>query len=60
MKFKIVLIDFPFDDFSEAKLRPALCLTNPISEHNQIVLALITSYLQNANEITDVIIERSS
>jgi mRNA interferase MazF len=53
MKFKIVLIDFPFDDFSETKLRPALCLTNPISEHNQIVLALITSNLQNANEITD-------
>lgn len=58
MKFKIVLIDFPFDDFSESKLRPALCLTNPISEHNQIVLALITSNLHNANEITDVIIEK--
>ena len=58
MKFKIVLIDFPFDDFSETKLRPALCLTNPISEHNQIVLALITSNLQNANETADVLIEK--
>lgn len=57
MKFKIVLIDFPFDNFSESKLRPALCLTNPVSNHKQIVLAAITSNLHNANEITDVIIE---
>lgn len=59
MKFKIVLIDFPFDDFSESKLRPALCLTNPISKHKQIVLAVITSNLQNGNEVTDVIVEKS-
>ncbi len=59
MKFKIVLINFPFDDFSESKLRPALCLTDPISEHNQLVVALIKSNLQNASEITDVIIEKN-
>ena len=59
MKFKIVLIDFPFDDFSESKLRPALCLTNPISKHKQIVLAVITSNLQNASEITDIVIEKT-
>ncbi len=33
MKFKIVLVTFPFDDFSDSKLRPALCLTDPISGH---------------------------
>ena len=59
MKFKIVLIDFPFDEFSGSKLRPALCLTKPISKYNQVVLAVITSNLQNANEITDVIIEKT-
>ena len=59
MKFKIVLIDFPFDDFSESKLRPALCLTDPISKHKQIILAAITSNLHNANEITDIIIENT-
>ncbi|MEO8819257.1 MAG: type II toxin-antitoxin system PemK/MazF family toxin [Ginsengibacter sp.] len=59
MKFKIVLTDFPFDNFSESKLRPALCLTNPVSKHRQIVLAGITSNLQNANEITDVIIQKN-
>ena len=59
MKFKIVLIDFPFDDFSESKLRQALCLTNPISKYKQIVLTVISSNLQNANEITDIIIEKT-
>jgi mRNA interferase MazF len=53
MKFKIVLINFPFDDFTETKLRPALCLTDAISRHRQIVLAPITSNLDNATEVTD-------
>lgn len=57
MKFKIVLINFPFDDFTQTKLRPALCLTDFISKHQQIVLAPITSNLNNATEITDLIIE---
>lgn len=45
--------------FPESKLRPALCLTNPISKHKQIVLAVITSNLQNANEITDIVIAKT-
>ncbi len=57
MKFKIVLINFPFDDFTESKLRPALCLTEVISKHNQIILAAITSNLNNATEVTDLIIK---
>lgn len=57
MKFKIVLMNFPFDDFTQTKLRSALCLTDFISEYQQIVLAPITSNLNNATEITDLIIE---
>ena len=59
MKFKIVLINFPFDDFSEKKLRPSLCLTDPISKFRHIVFAPITSNLNNATEITDLIIEKT-
>jgi mRNA interferase MazF len=59
MKFKIVLINFPFDDFTESKLRPALCLTEVISKHNQIILAAITSNLNNATEVTDIIIKNT-
>ena len=57
MKYKIVLINFPFDDLSGSKLRPALCLTNYISRFNHIVFAAITSDLANATEDTDIIIE---
>jgi mRNA interferase MazF len=57
MKFKIVLINFPFDDLSGAKLRPALCLTGYISRYNQIIFAAITSNINNATEPTDIIIK---
>ena len=29
-KGKIVFVPFPFDDLSSTKVRPAVCLTNPI------------------------------
>ena len=57
MKYKIVLINFPFDDLSGVKLRPAVCLTDYISRFNHIVFAAITSNLSNATEDTDIIIE---
>ncbi|GDZ95047.1 transcriptional modulator of MazE/toxin, MazF [Planktothrix agardhii CCAP 1459/11A] len=42
-KGKVVLVPFPFDDLSATKVRPAVCLTNPIGQYNHIILALITS-----------------
>ncbi|MFM2379504.1 MAG: hypothetical protein RLZZ143_2083 [Cyanobacteriota bacterium] len=43
MKGKIVLIQFPFDDLSSSKVRPAYCLTNQIGGYQHIIFALITS-----------------
>src|SRR3972149_1306902 len=43
IKGKIVLVPFPFDDFSSTKVRPAVCLTNPIGPHRHVVLAFISS-----------------
>jgi len=60
MKFEIVLINFPFDNFSETKLRPALCLTEPLSKYRHIIFAPITSNLNNATENTDLIIENTA
>lgn len=40
---KVVLVPFPFDDLSTTKVRPAVCLTDPIGEYRHIVLAFITS-----------------
>jgi len=59
MKFKIVLVNFPFDDLLNFKLRPAICLTDSISEHKHIILAFITSNVNNATEITDFVIDKS-
>jgi mRNA interferase MazF len=42
-KNKVVLVPFPFDDFSSTKVRPAVCLTDPIGPHRHVVLAFITS-----------------
>ena len=56
MRFSIVLIPFPFDDFQFIKVRPALILTNPISIYRHITLAAITSNMQNATEESDFVI----
>lgn len=42
-KGKVVLVPFPFDDLSSAKLRPAACLTEPIGPFRHVVVAFITS-----------------
>lgn len=35
MRGHIVLVPFPFDDLSAAKLRPAVCLTEPVGPHHR-------------------------
>ena len=53
-RFDIVLVPFPFDDLSGSKLRPALCLTDPISTYNHTIIAFITSQVAKATERSDV------
>jgi len=43
MKHKIVLVSFPFDDLASTKVRPAVCLTEPLGSHRHVILAFITS-----------------
>lgn len=57
MKHKIVLVPFPFDDLSSAKVRPAVCLTNDIEPYGHIVVAFITSRVSNEPSATDLNIE---
>jgi mRNA interferase MazF len=57
MKGKIVLVRFPFDDLSATKVRPALCLTNPVGAHNHIVLAFITSKTPPYLMETDIVLD---
>ena len=54
MKHHIVLVPFPFDDFSSAKVRPAVCLTNKIGKHHHIVIAFITSQTPQEKTESDI------
>lgn len=51
---KVVLVPSPIDDLSGTKVRPAVCLTEPIGPHRHIVVAFITSRVQMAALDTDV------
>ena len=59
MKHKIVLVPFPFDDLSTSKVRPAVCLTDPIPPYNHLVLAFITSRVPANPSSTDLVIDAS-
>ncbi len=53
-KGKVVLVPFPFDDLSSSKVRPAVCLTDPIGPHRHVVLAFVSSQAPDDVLETDV------
>jgi mRNA interferase MazF len=42
IKGKIVLVPFPFDNLTASKVRPAVCLTNPIGQHHHVIVSFQT------------------
>lgn len=54
IRYKVVLVPFPFDDLSATKVRPAVCLTEPIGEHRHVVLAFLTSRVPAQPAPTDL------
>src|SRR5436309_1501824 len=58
-KGKLALAPFPFDDLSGYKLRPVLCLTDPIGIHRHIVIAFLTSRPVTPLLATDLILAPS-
>ena len=56
----IVLVSFPFDDFSATKVRPALCLTNRIGKMEHVVVAFISSKIPVELFESDLIIRLNS
>ncbi len=55
-RHKIVLVSFPFDDLSASKVRPAVCLTDPIGPHRHVVFAFITSRVPEQPSETDLVL----
>jgi len=51
---KVVLVPFPFDDLTGTKVRPAVCLTEPVGPHRHLVVAFITSRVQPTALDSDV------
>ena len=58
-KAKVVLIPFPFDDLTVTKVRPAVCLTDPIGPHRHVVLAFISSQIPADLLDTDLVLNPS-
>ncbi|MDP8240692.1 MAG: type II toxin-antitoxin system PemK/MazF family toxin [Candidatus Hatepunaea meridiana] len=56
-KNNVVLVPFPFDDISTVKVRPAVCLTNPIGQYNHVVLAFISSRIPIELLESDIILD---
>ena len=56
LKYKVVLVSFPFDDLSSSKVRPAVCLTEPIGQYKHVVLAFITSRVSSVLLESDILI----
>ena len=58
-KYKVVLVPFPFDDLSSSKVRPAVCLTDPIGPYRHVILAFITSRIASEPISTDLVLDSS-
>ena len=57
IKNSIVLVPFPFDDFSNTKVIPAFCLTGEIGIYNHVIIAFISSKIPNEILPSDIIIK---
>ncbi|WP_372905059.1 type II toxin-antitoxin system PemK/MazF family toxin [Rhodohalobacter sp.] len=60
IKYSIVLVPFPFDDFSDLKVRPALCLTSSVGKFEHVVISFISIVIPDKLEPCDVLIEQGS
>jgi mRNA interferase MazF len=56
---RVVLVPFPFDDLSSTKLRPAVCLTDPIGSYEHVVVAFISSRIPTDLMETDLLLDSS-
>lgn len=56
-KGKVVLVPFPFDDLSTTRVRPAVCLTDPIGAHRHVVLTFVTSQIAGSPTKTDLVLD---
>ena len=56
-KGKVVLVPFPFDDLTVNKVRPAVCLTDPVGSHRHVIVAFVSSQIPQTPSATDVVFD---
>lgn len=54
---RVVLVPFPFDDLLSVKVRPAVCLTEPLGAHGHVVLAFISSQAHAERLDSDIVLQ---
>ena len=54
---RCVLVHFPFDDLAGTKLRPAVCLTDPVGPYRHVILAFVTSRVPSDLLETDLVLD---
>jgi mRNA interferase MazF len=59
-RHEVVLVPFPFDDLSSTKVRPAVCLAEPIGPHRHRILAFITSRVPSRTLSTGLVLDAGS
>ena len=57
IKNSVVLVPFPFDDFSSLRVRPALCLTHEIGKFHHVIIAFISSRIPEDLQEIDLIVK---
>ena len=60
IKNSLVLVPFPFDDFSVSMVRPALCLISEIGKYNHIIIAFVSSKISDDFIDSDLILRNQS
>ena len=60
MRYRVILVPFPFDDLTGSKVRPAVCLSDAVGVHRHVVLAFITSVVPPTLESTDLLLDPGS
>ena len=60
MRYRVILVPFPFDDLTGSKVRPAVCLTDGVGAQRHVVLAFITSVVPPKLEPTDLLLDPGS
>ncbi len=58
VRSKIVLVPFPFDDLSGYKLRPVVCLTEPIGKHKHVIVSFISSRVPEENSFNELLLRK--